>query len=78
MKPFDDIRLGLECCLVGECKPCPFYPIQDRRQCRASLYDNTIEYLQEVDEIRRERDDLSDRVYELEEALDELENLEED
>ena len=73
MKPINDIRLALECCLVGECKTCPFSPIPDRRRCRASLYDNTIEHLAELDEIRRERDELADRVYELEELISELE-----
>lgn len=73
MMSFEDVRLGLECCLVGECKICPFRTIPDGRQCRASLYDNAMEHLAQVDEIRRERDDLADQVYELEEALEELE-----
>lgn len=76
MMPIDDIRLGLECCLVGECKYCPVRPIPDIDLCRASLYDNAVEYLQAIDEIRKERDDLADRVWELEEALEELENEE--
>lgn len=65
MIPFEDIKLGLECCLIGKCKTCPFYPIHDH--CRASLYDNAMEHFGQVDELRKERDDLADRVYELEE-----------
>ena len=78
MRPFEDIKLGLECCLIGECWCCPFYPIPDRRQCRASLHDNAIEYFQQLDEIRKERDDLADRVYELEEALEEYEEVDDE
>lgn len=73
---FDHIKQGLECCLVGKCKTCPFYPIPDRRRCKASLYDSTAEYFQTLDEIRKERDDLADRVYELEEMIEELEDQE--
>lgn len=73
MIPFEDIKRGLECCLVGGCKPCPYYTIPDRRRCRAALYDNAIDYFQQLDEIRRERDSLQDEVYELTEELKELE-----
>lgn len=73
---FDHIKQGLECCLVGECKTCPFYPIPDRRQCRASLYDHAADYFRLLDTIVEQRDALADRVYELEEMIEELEEAE--
>lgn len=76
MKPFEDIRLGLECCLVGECKHCPFNTIPDKRRCRASLHDNVGDLLAQMDELRRERDRLADECYDLEEALRDLEEAE--
>lgn len=69
MIPSDNIKQGLECCLVGNCKPCPYYTIPDRSRCRAALYDNAIDYFEQLDEIRKERDELADKVYELEEKL---------
>lgn len=70
---FDNIRQGLECCLIGKCKTCPFSTISDRRLCRDSLYNPVLDYFRLLDVIVEQRDGLADRVYELEEVIRELE-----
>lgn len=71
MRPPEQIKQGLECCLstrAGLCKVCPYNnlpSVLDADRCGEILRDDVIEYIKQLE---TEREELMDKVDELEEG----------